>query len=141
MKVRHLLSLVIAIFALSFGTRELAAQTTDVIRGKVTGPDSLPIQGVTVTATSISGNVSRTARTDKNGNFSISFPNGDGDYIVSFASLGFAARRFQVKYRELIRPGERLTLVLRHMPEKHRLSFEYRQGNEARSSGQVTLAP
>ena len=52
-----------------------------------------------------------------------------------------AARRFQVKYRELIRPGERRTLVLRHMPEKHRLSFEYRQGSEARSSGQVTLAP
>jgi hypothetical protein len=96
-KVRHLLSLVIAVFALSLGARELAAQTTDVIRGKVTGPDSLPIQGVTVTATSISGNVSRNAKTDKNGNFSIAFPNGDGDYIVAFASMGYAARRFQVK--------------------------------------------
>ena len=96
MKVRRLLSL-IAVIAASLIGRDLAAQTTDVIRGKVTGPDSLPIQGVTVTATSISGNVSRTAKTDKSGNFSISFPNGDGDYIVSFASMGFAARRFQVK--------------------------------------------
>jgi hypothetical protein len=95
-KARHLLSL-IAVIAVSLVGRGLAAQTTDVIRGRVTGPDSLPIQGVTVTATSISGNVSRNTRTDKNGNFSISFPNGDGDYIVSFASMGFAARRFQVK--------------------------------------------
>jgi hypothetical protein len=94
--VRRLLSL-IAIVAASLAGRDLAAQTTDVIRGKVTGPDSLPIQGVTVTATSISGNVSRQARTDKNGNFSISFPNGDGDYIVAFASLGFAGRKFEVK--------------------------------------------
>jgi hypothetical protein len=95
-KVRRLLSLV-AVVAASLVGHDLAAQTTDVIRGKVTGPDSLPIQGVTVTATSISGNVSRNAKTDKNGNFSISFPNGDGDYIVSFASMGYAARRFQVK--------------------------------------------
>src|SRR3954463_12569277 len=75
-KVRRLLSL-IAIVATSFVGRDLAAQATDVIRGKVTGPDSLPIAGVTVTATSISGNVSRNTKSDKSGNFSISFPNGD----------------------------------------------------------------
>ena len=96
MKVRHLLSL-IAVVLVSLVGRDLSAQTTDVIRGKVTGPDSLPVQGVTVTATSISGNVSRNTKTDKNGNFSISFPNGDGDYIVSFAAMGYAAKRFQVK--------------------------------------------
>ena len=86
MKVRRLLSL-IAVVAGSLVGRQAVAQTTDIIRGKVTGPDSLPIQGVTVTATSISGNVSRNTKSDKNGNFSISFPNGDGDYIVSFASM------------------------------------------------------
>lgn len=96
MNLRRLLCLV-AVVAVGLFARDLAAQTTDVIRGRVTGPDSLPIQGVTVTATSISGNVSRNARTDRNGNFSISFPNGDGDYIVAFAALGYAARRFQVK--------------------------------------------
>lgn len=96
MKVRGLLSLVVLISAAMTG-RDLVAQTTDVIRGKVTGPDSLPVVGATITATSISGNVSRTARTDRNGSFSISFPNGDGDYIVAFAAMGYAARRFQVK--------------------------------------------
>ena len=69
----------------------------DVIRGRVTGPDSLPIENVVVTATTLSGNVSRTARTDRQGRYTITFPGGEGDYMVSFAALGFAARRFQVK--------------------------------------------
>ena len=69
----------------------------DVIRGRVTGPDSLPIENVVVTATTLSGNVSRTARTDKQGRYTISFPGGEGDYMVNFAALGFAAKRFQVK--------------------------------------------
>lgn len=75
----------------------LRAQQSDVIRGRVTGPDSLPIANVVVTATSISGNVNRAARSDKNGRFTITFPGGDGDYMVSFAAIGFAARRFEVK--------------------------------------------
>ena len=69
----------------------------DVIRGRVTGPDSLPVENVVVTATTLSGNVSRTARTDKQGRYTITFPGGEGDYIVNFAALGFAAKRFQVK--------------------------------------------
>ncbi len=70
---------------------------SDIIRGRVTGPDSLPLESVVVTATSISGGVNRTARTDRSGRFTITFPGGDGDYMVSFAALGFAARRFEVK--------------------------------------------
>ena len=73
------------------------AQQADVIRGRVTGPDSLPLEGVQVTATSIVGNVNRTARTDKNGRFTITHPSGEGDYMMSYALLGYGARRFQLK--------------------------------------------
>jgi hypothetical protein len=77
--------------------RSLAAQA-DVIRGRVTAAaDGAPILGVTVTATSISGNVSRTARTNSDGRYTIIFPGGDGDYWVSFAGIGFTTRRFEVK--------------------------------------------
>jgi hypothetical protein len=86
-----------AIIICSLAGRSASAQTTDVIRGRVTGPDNAPIQSVNVTATSLSGNVSRSSRSDKDGKFSITFPNGDGDYIVSFAILGFQAKRFEVK--------------------------------------------
>lgn len=70
---------------------------SDVIRGRVTGPDSLPLENVVVTATSIPGNVNRVSRTDRNGRFTITFPAGEGDYMMSFAALGYAARRFEVK--------------------------------------------
>ena len=74
-----------------------ALQQADVIRGRVTDPDNAPVENVTVTVTSISGNVNRTARTDKNGRYTIIFPGGEGDYMVSFAAVGFALRRFEVK--------------------------------------------
>ncbi|MGD0992165.1 MAG: carboxypeptidase regulatory-like domain-containing protein [Gemmatimonadales bacterium] len=81
----------------ALSARPLAAQA-DVIRGRVTAAaDNAPILGVVVTATSISGNVSRTARTNSDGRYTIVFPGGDGDYWVSFAGIGFTSRRFEVK--------------------------------------------
>jgi hypothetical protein len=74
-----------------------AAQQTDVIRGRVTGPDSLPILNAQIAVTSVSGNVRRTATTNSDGRFTITFPGGDGDYMVSVTALGFAPRRFQLK--------------------------------------------
>ncbi len=85
-----------ALIALA-AARPAFAQGADVIRGRVTGPDSLPIEGVRVTATSVGGNVNRNARTDKQGRFTITFPGGDGDYFVSFQALGYAPKRFEVK--------------------------------------------
>lgn len=92
-----LAALIAAMFALTWSPAAAAAQQTDVIRGRITGPDSAAVEGATVTATSISGNVSRTARTDRNGRFTITFPGGDGDYMITVALLGFTAKRFEVK--------------------------------------------
>jgi hypothetical protein len=95
--VRHLSALAaVFILAIVF-PKPMAAQQTDVIRGRVTGPDNRPIEGVQVTATSVSGGVNRTARTNNDGRFTITFPNGDGDYIVTMNRIGYAQRRFQVK--------------------------------------------
>jgi hypothetical protein len=97
MTYRRLFILIAALVSAVALPRAAGAQQTDIIRGRVTGPDSAALEGVTVTVTSMSGNVSRTARTDSNGRFTVTFPGGDGDYMVSFASLGFAAKRFEVK--------------------------------------------
>jgi hypothetical protein len=80
-----------------FQPRTAHAQATDVIRGRVIGPDSLPVEGATVTVTSIANNTNKQIRTDKNGRFTIPFPGGDGDYWVNIAALGFNAKRFEVK--------------------------------------------
>jgi 3-hydroxymyristoyl/3-hydroxydecanoyl-(acyl carrier protein) dehydratase len=50
-------------------------------------------------------------------------------------------RRVQTKFRALIRPRETLTLDLHYLAPKHRLAFEYRAPDGARSSGQVIFAP
>lgn len=73
------------------------AQQVDVIRGRVTGAENEPLENVSIIVTSISGNVNRTARTDRQGRFTVTFPNGDGDYMVTFNALGYAQKRFEVK--------------------------------------------
>jgi hypothetical protein len=75
----------------------VAAQSVDVIRGRITGPENQPVEGATITVTTLSGAVSRAARTDRNGRYTVTFPGGDGDYFVSIAAIGYAARRFEVK--------------------------------------------
>ena len=89
-----LASLAVLLFVVS---PTLNAQTVDVIRGRVTGPEKEALEGVAVTVTTLSGAVSRNATTDRNGRFMVTFPGGDGDYFVSFRQIGFAPRRFEVK--------------------------------------------
>src|SRR5205809_2183631 len=75
----------------------LRAQQLDVIRGQVVGPEGKPLEDAKVTATSLSGNVNRSARTDRNGRYTITFPGGEGDYFVDAPPIGHAARRLAVR--------------------------------------------
>jgi hypothetical protein len=86
----------IVAFALAAGTAPLVAQT-DVIRGRVTNSEGLPLAGVRVTATSIPGNVTREVRTSDKGLYQIAFAGGPGDYIMGFALIGYVFRQFEIK--------------------------------------------
>ncbi|HEU4787245.1 MAG TPA: carboxypeptidase-like regulatory domain-containing protein, partial [Gemmatimonadaceae bacterium] len=88
-----------ALFAATAPTSVAAQQSTDIIRGRVTGPppDTLPITGARVTATSYQGNISKTAATDRNGRFQIIFVNGEGDYWIEVAKIGYNRRRFEIR--------------------------------------------
>ena len=87
---------VLVLLAVLSPTR-LRAQDPDIIRGRVTGPDSLPIEGAAVAVTAIASGVNKTARTDKDGRFTITFPSAEGDYWVAVQYIGLAARRFEIK--------------------------------------------
>src|SRR5688572_7812084 len=89
------LTLALALVAVFASTA--AAQDPDIVRGRVTGPDSLPIENATITVSTIEGDIIKTARTDKNGNFTVTFTDPQGDYWVNVQALGFAPRRFEVK--------------------------------------------
>jgi hypothetical protein len=89
----------------------LLAQS-DIIRGRIIAPDSAPVERATVTATSITGNITRTVRTDKNGRYTITFPGDEGDYIITVAAFGFAAKKFELKRtsdQEILIADARLT--------------------------------
>src|SRR5947199_377540 len=73
------------------------AQDPDIIRGRIIGPDSLPIENVAITVATIAGDLTKTARTDKSGNFTVTFTDPQGDYWVTIQALGFAMRRFEIK--------------------------------------------
>lgn len=71
----------------------LAQGRTDVIRGRVIGPDTMPIVNATVTAVDTVAKIPKPTRTDVKGAFSIPFENGSGVYLVAVQSLGHAPQR------------------------------------------------
>ena len=97
LRMAFLRPLALASALLTLLAASAAAQDPDIVRGRVTGPDSLPMEGVAVTVTTIQGDIVKTARTDKNGVFTVSFTDPQGDYWVMVQSIGFAQRRFEVK--------------------------------------------
>ena len=119
MSFRRLVLRLLGGFALVFAA-PLGAQQLDVIRGQILGPDSIPIAGARVTATSLSGFVNRNARTDTKGRFTITFPGGDGDYIVTVTALGFSPKRFEVKRtadQEILVADARMSRAVQQLDE------------------------
>ncbi len=74
-----------------------AQGSQDIIRGQVMGADKKPVENVTVTATSLVNQTSRTAKTNKDGRYTIIFSDGGGDYMMAFTVIGFQPSRFEVK--------------------------------------------
>jgi len=88
---RRLWPLVVALAAV--GARSAGAQvgtTTDIITGTVAGPDSQPLAGAVVVATSLETRVSRQRTTDVHGRFTIVFPDGGGRYELTARFIGMA---------------------------------------------------
>ena len=69
----------------------LSAQESDILRGRVLGPDGKPLENVLVAATALETSVTQTARTNKDGRYSMFIANGDGDYMMIFNAIGFQA--------------------------------------------------
>ncbi|MFI5227699.1 MAG: carboxypeptidase regulatory-like domain-containing protein [Gemmatimonadales bacterium] len=95
---RSIFLLSVTLFVTLFGAfAPLQAQDADIIRGQVVGADKKPLENITVTATSLVNQTSRTAKTNKDGRFSIIFNGGGGDYMMAYTGIGFQPARFEVK--------------------------------------------
>src|SRR5947207_78114 len=79
-----------ALAAPSLGWAQIGS-STDIITGLVSGADG-PLQDATVQAFSLETQVTRTARTDARGRFTILFPDGGGQYRMTARAVGMNPR-------------------------------------------------
>lgn len=78
---------------LALAPAALAAQvgvTTDLLTGRVTGPNGAPVAGARIEAISAEGSLRRTTATRADGRYTLTFPDGGGRYQLRVTALGFA---------------------------------------------------
>src|SRR3712207_6398906 len=83
--------IVVVSLALAARPASLDAQvggTTDIITGRVTGPEGQPLLGARVEVMSLETDVTRTRTTDQNGRYTILFPDGGGQYRMTVRYIG-----------------------------------------------------
>ena len=90
-------ALCLAAAAFTAAPQRMSAQQADVVRGRITTGTGDGVGSAVIAATSIPGNVTRTARADRSGRFTITFTNGEGDYWIAVSAIGFEPKRFELK--------------------------------------------
>jgi hypothetical protein len=94
--VRTLLVALVVLAGAAAGARAQVGSTTDIITGKVTDTTGRPINGATVTATSLETRVSRSRTTGPDGKYTILFPDGGGSYRLTVRAIGVAPQTANV---------------------------------------------
>lgn len=88
------LLIAVALFAVALGVPAMAraqvGSTTDIITGKVTGPNGEPIAGARVEVLSLETQVTRFRTTNEKGQYTLLYPDGGGNYRVTFKAIGMA---------------------------------------------------
>ena len=84
------LTLLFALFLVPSALHAQVGGTTDIITGRVLGPDGRGIAGASIEVVSLETNVRRTTATRPDGRFTLTFPEGGGRYRVRAVTLGFA---------------------------------------------------
>ena len=119
--------LVLAVFLAPGVAASQVGSTTDIVMGRVTTPEGLPLAGARVAVTSAETQITRTKTTDADGRYSVVFPDGGGSYRVQVTSIGYAPQAFNVQ----------------RVSDEDRLVHDFTMGRNATvlSSVQVRAAP
>jgi hypothetical protein len=118
-KLIGVLALAAALLLQSSPLHAQVGSTTDLIVGRVVGPDTLPLRDAHVDVTSLESGITRTKITSDDGRFSIVFPDGGGQYVVTVHYLGMAPVRTLVRRQA---DEDRLVADFRLVPSAVRLS-------------------
>ncbi len=68
----------------------LRAQSTEILRGKITDPDGKPVPEASVQVTGLVTQSVITATTNDKGIYTALFTNGEGDYLLTVRKIGFS---------------------------------------------------
>ena len=85
--------------ALASAASSAAAQigaTTDIVTGVVRREGNIPVEGAQVEVMSVETSVTRRARTNAQGRFTVLFPDGGGQYRVTVRALGLAPQELML---------------------------------------------
>ncbi|HXV17110.1 MAG TPA: carboxypeptidase regulatory-like domain-containing protein, partial [Gemmatimonadaceae bacterium] len=96
MKAIARFALILTALGLPVMARAQVGSTTDIIMGRVTGPEGKPLPGARVSVTSSETQITRTKAADTDGRYSIIFPDGGGTYRVQVTSIGYAPQTFTI---------------------------------------------
>src|ERR1035437_6540177 len=70
--------------------RAQVGSSTDIITGKVTGPNGEPVAGARIEVMSLETQVTRFRTTNEKGQYTLLYPDGGGAYRVTFKAIGMA---------------------------------------------------
>lgn len=87
----------IACLATALVARSASAQQSDIIRGKIVGPDSQPVVNANVNIVDLESGISKPTKTNKDGRYGLQIPNGSGNYMVYITAIGFTKKQFNLK--------------------------------------------
>src|SRR5262245_41746049 len=88
--VRWLLALIVPVASAA------GQANTEIIRGRVFGPDSVPVAQAEVMVTGLATHLVQTTRSDARGVYTVLFPNPEGDYVVAVRKVGYTSAAFRV---------------------------------------------
>ncbi|GAC1516895.1 MAG: hypothetical protein NVS1B4_14930 [Gemmatimonadaceae bacterium] len=86
------IALALGVVAVAAWARVALAQgggSTDILTGRITGPDGQPIAGAAVEVTSLESQITRRHLSNGDGHYTVVFPDGGGQYRLSVRYIGF----------------------------------------------------
>jgi hypothetical protein len=87
--LRHTLFVAVLTLLAAVPSRAQVGSTTDIIMGKVTGPEGEVIANARIEVTSSETGITRRRTTNDKGEFSIIFPDGGGNYLLKVNFIGY----------------------------------------------------
>ncbi|MEO5814016.1 MAG: carboxypeptidase regulatory-like domain-containing protein [Gemmatimonadaceae bacterium] len=87
--LRYTFAALVILAAAAFPAQAQVGSTTDIIMGRVTGPDGNPVADARVEVKSVETGITRRKTTNEKGEYSIIFPDGGGSYEMKVTSIGY----------------------------------------------------